>query len=71
MAIHTTDDESRRAPDRATPKGGADGLAAEVVDDGDGPAECTLYSTGVDDMTLMTQWITARGDAFVNLDSMR
>ena len=37
----------------------------------DNPDECTIHPANAPADTLTTTWITARGDAFVQLDAMR
>jgi hypothetical protein len=37
----------------------------------DGPDECTLFPCNLEGVDLMTTWITARGNSFVDLESMR
>lgn len=46
------------------------GGVVAIVDD-DSPRECTLFPSGADNVDLLSSWITARGDAFVSLDSIR
>lgn len=38
--------------------------------DADGTTECTIFPAQCPDADLVTNWITARGDAFVALDEM-
>lgn len=48
----------------------ADHTVAEVVDTRDG-RQCTIYPADVDEAALVTTWITADEDAFVDLEEMR
>lgn len=48
----------------------ADQTVAEVVETPDG-RQCTIYPANVDDVELVTTWITADEDAFVALSEMR
>lgn len=50
--------------------GRTDGLVA-VVDAANGVPECTLFPPEADDIDLLSCWMTARGDAFVSLESIR
>lgn len=40
----------------------------EEYDDGD---QCTVYPADADDDELVTTWLTATGDAFVNVEDVR
>lgn len=55
--------------------GDADGSPSNVVATvetrDDGPDECTLFPCDVEGVDLMTTWMTAREDSFVDLESMR
>lgn len=42
-------------------------LAAAVVEFEDGPDQCTIYPAEGPKSELMTHWITATGDSFVDL----
>ncbi|MFB6097481.1 MAG: hypothetical protein ABEJ74_08845 [Haloferacaceae archaeon] len=46
-------------------------LRAVVTEYGDHPDECTLYPTDATEAELVTTWITAEGDAFVDLEAVR
>ncbi|MFT4889696.1 MAG: hypothetical protein ACI9YT_000607 [Halobacteriales archaeon] len=46
-------------------------VVAAIENRDDGPDECTLFPCDVDGVDLMTTWMTAHGDAFVGLESMR
>lgn len=46
-------------------------LASAVVDPMDGPARRTVYPPDVDDIDLMTRWITARDQDFVDAGELR
>lgn len=46
-------------------------LAATIESTDDGSVECTLYPCTADGMDLMSQWITARDEAFVRLREVR
>lgn len=46
-------------------------VVATVETRDDGPDECTLFPCNVDGVDLMTTWMTAQEDAFVDLESMR
>jgi len=46
-------------------------LVAEVVHREDGPAECTLSPADSDPERATTAWVTARGDAFLDLRDAR
>jgi hypothetical protein len=46
-------------------------LVADVVTYRDAPDECTLSPANAAEGAQTTAWLTARGDAFVTLDSMR
>lgn len=48
----------------------ADHPVAEVVETPDG-RQCTIYPADVDDVELVTTWITADEDSFVALADMR
>ncbi|GAD53397.1 hypothetical protein MBEHAL_2157 [Halarchaeum acidiphilum MH1-52-1] len=45
-------------------------LACRVEEYDDG-VQCTIYPDGADDDTLVTTWLTAEDDAFVDLESAR
>lgn len=46
-------------------------LAAAIESTENGREECTLYPTTASDAELVTQWITARDGAFVQLTESR
>ncbi|MFW5903369.1 MAG: DUF7511 domain-containing protein [Halolamina sp.] len=46
-------------------------VVATVETHDDGPDECTLFPCDADGVDLMTTWMTAREDSFVDLESMR
>lgn len=46
------------------------GLTAEVIEPAEEPPHCTIYPRDVDPGLALTTWVTARGDAFVDLDDM-
>jgi len=62
--VLTAEDESD--PDRSRTN-----VVATVERSDDGPDECTLFPCNVDGLDLMTTWMTAREDSFVDLESMR
>jgi len=41
------------------------------VEEHDGDAECTVYPADADDDTLVTTWLTAADDAFVDVETVR
>ena len=50
----------------------AESVRVARVESYDGaPDECTIHPANAPADTLTTTWITARGDAFVQLDAMR
>lgn len=46
-------------------------LAATLETTDDGSVECTLYPFAAEGLDLMSQWITARDEAFVRLRDAR
>lgn len=58
------------SPDRTDGTDHPDECAA-IVESVDGTEECTLFPRDASDVDLLSRWITARGDAFVSLESMR
>jgi hypothetical protein len=42
-----------------------------IVENGDGVAECTIFPRECGEETIVTNWLTASGDAFVALESVR
>ncbi|WP_246998688.1 DUF7511 domain-containing protein [Halosolutus gelatinilyticus] len=42
-----------------------------TIENPDAPDECAIFPRGADDDELMTTWITAHDDSFVDLASMR
>lgn len=42
-------------------------LASAVVEFDRGPDRCTIYPAGAPESELVTNWITATGDSFVDL----
>ncbi|MFB6170070.1 MAG: hypothetical protein ABEJ06_02885 [Haloarculaceae archaeon] len=58
------------SPDRTDDGDQSRDLAA-IVEPVDDTVECTLYPRGASEVDLMSHWMTARGDAFVSLDTMR
>jgi hypothetical protein len=46
-------------------------LRSKTVEYVDRPDECTLYPRATSRDELMTTWMTARGDAFVDAQEMR
>lgn len=49
----------------------ADALAFVRVEYPTGPDRCTIYPHSAEGLTLMETWLTADGDAFVDLGAMR
>lgn len=66
----TEDRDEERSNDPLPVDATASGVSA-VIDEDEGVIECTLYPTDADEETLVTTWLTARDDAFVQLDDMR
>lgn len=46
-------------------------LVAQIERRNNQPDLCTVYQSGTDDVTKMSRWITAKGDAFLNAQSVR
>ncbi len=46
-------------------------IATVRVEDPTGPDRCTIYPRGAEGLTIMATWLTANGDAFVDLETMR
>ncbi|WP_226005463.1 DUF7511 domain-containing protein [Natrinema salinisoli] len=42
-----------------------------TVEPDDAPAECAIFPCGASEDELMTAWISAHDDSFVDLESMR
>jgi len=59
-----------RAADPAAEPDRTDALEYAVVENGDGPAECTVYPRDCAEEDLMTRWLTAREGAYVSLTEM-
>lgn len=60
-----------RGEDGSDPAHDPTNVVAAVENRDDGPDECTLFPCNVEGVDLMTTWMTAHGDAFVDLESMR
>jgi hypothetical protein len=48
-----------------------DPFASVVVTYDDGPNECTVYPTDVDEEALLTRWVSAEDGSYVRLDEMQ
>lgn len=46
-------------------------VAVEIEQRHRQPDLCTIYETNIDEMQKMARWVTAKGDAFVNVRSCR
>ncbi|MCW8173107.1 DUF7511 domain-containing protein [Natrialba swarupiae] len=42
-----------------------------VVENDDAPNECAIFPKAASEDRLLTNWLTAHGDSFVSLESMR
>ncbi|MEY7850593.1 hypothetical protein AB7C87_15505 [Natrarchaeobius sp. A-rgal3] len=42
-----------------------------VVENDDAANECAIFPQGASEDRLLTNWLTAHGDSFVSLESMR
>jgi hypothetical protein len=73
MREHVTDGGRDEAllPVRADDEERPVTIAAEVVSGPDGSPECTLFPADASGIELMTTWITAEKDSFVDLETMR
>jgi len=47
------------------------GLVAHVEPYDGAPDECTIYPVGLDDVELVTSWISAREGSYVDVSTMR
>ncbi|WP_049895479.1 DUF7511 domain-containing protein [Halopiger xanaduensis] len=61
------DTDSRSSPTASS----SIALECVVIENDDAPNECAVYPRDADRDELMTTWITAHDDAFVELESMR
>lgn len=43
----------------------------EIVENGNGVSECTIFPRECEEETIVTHWLTASGDAFVALEAVR
>ena len=64
-------DPAKQRRDETDPNRYQTDVIAAVEQRDDGPDECTLFPCNTDGVDLMATWMTARGDAFVDLESMR
>jgi len=58
-------------PDSAASQDDGIELTAQIERRRNQPDLCTIYQSNADEMRRMSQWITAKGDAFLDLDSHR
>ncbi|KAB1194663.1 hypothetical protein GJR96_14920 [Haloferax sp. MBLA0076] len=63
--------ESAHTPDKDTEVPGRPSLTSRVVTGNDGREECTIHPTGATPEELLTVWVSARSDSFVDLDEIR
>lgn len=64
-------DPATRRPEDTLADDAAPNVVAAVETRENGPDECTLFPCDAEDVDLMTTWITAQEDSFVDLESMR
>ncbi len=70
-SMATTEDRDGECSEDSLPVDATASGVSAAIDDAEGAVECTLYPTDADEKTLVTTWLTARGDDFVRLDEMR
>ncbi|WP_442909428.1 DUF7511 domain-containing protein [Halovenus sp. HT40] len=58
-------------PDSAASGNSEIKLASQVEQRRNQPDLCTIYQSNGDEMRKMSRWITAKGDAFIDLGSRR
>ncbi|RQG92428.1 DUF7511 domain-containing protein [Natrarchaeobius chitinivorans] len=57
-----------RTPDPDDP---TDELDHVVIENDDAPNECAIFPQGASEDRLVSSWLTAHGDSFIALESMR
>jgi hypothetical protein len=62
--------ESAHSPDRDADVGARPKLTSRVVTAEDGREECTIHPADATPEELLTVWISAADDSFVDLDEM-
>ncbi|KAB1196659.1 MULTISPECIES: hypothetical protein [Haloferax] len=63
--------ESAHTPDRNTNLPVRPRLTSRIVTGPDGQEECTIHPEDAEPEQLLSEWVTAIGDSFVDLDEMR
>lgn len=63
--------ESAHTPDKDTDVPVRPPLTSRVVTGNDGREECTIHPTDATPEELLTMWVSASGDSFVDVDEMR
>ncbi|KTG14030.1 DUF7511 domain-containing protein [Haloferax profundi] len=63
--------ESAHTPDKDTDVPVRPTLTSRVVTGNDGREECTIHPTDATPEELLTMWVSASGDSFVDVDEMR
>jgi hypothetical protein len=66
--VERRDETSRR--NRASDAASA-AFEHAIVENETGLAECTIFPRDCDDTTIRTHWLTAAGDSFVALETVR
>lgn len=66
----TTDDTDRSDTASERPRGYQPVLVGRVAHYTDSPDELTLFPRDADEVALLTTWISASGDSWVELDEM-
>ncbi|WP_416839307.1 hypothetical protein [Haloferax sp. DFSO52] len=62
--------ESAHTPDHSTNLPERPRLTSRIVSGPDGREECTIYPEDATPTELLTKWVSATGDSFVELDDM-
>ena len=63
--------ESAHTPDRDTTLPVQPRLTSRIVTGPDGTEECTIYPEDATAEELLSVWVSATGDSFVDLEEMR